>query len=193
MTDDEAADANRPRFGTNEGVFPKSEAMRLMSPASHVAFLLAQEEASLCGASTVEPAHVFIALAKLCDLDLGADFRRRGFGVPAGPAQDEAARVRDAFRGAGLDPMTFRRELRAVMAYSEDYSPTLSIDQSCPQLLAAAERRRKESRASKIQLVHLLGALTEQTFAPWLGLLKELEVDRAELARRAGAFGEARR
>lgn len=188
MTQGDALNGSRPRFGTNESVFPKSEAMRLMSPASHVAFLLAQEEASLCGATTVQPVHVFIALAKLCDLDLGADFRRRGFGVPAGPAQDEASLLRGAFRGAGLDPMTFRRALRAVMAYSEDFSPTLSLDQSCPQLLAAAERRRKDSGTAKIQLIHLLAGLAEQTFAPWLGVLKDLDVDREELARRAGAL-----
>lgn len=194
MTAEEAANARRPRFGTNESVFPKSQAMRLMSPASHVAFLLAQEEAGRCGASEVQPAHVFIALAKLCDLDLGADFRRRGFGVPAGPAQDEVALVREALRAVKLDPMALRRELRAVVAYSEDFSPTLSVDQSCPQLLAAADRRRKEAGAEKIQPIHLLAGLAEQTFAPWMSLLKELDVEREELSRRANALcrGEGR-
>lgn len=185
MTADEA---KRPRFGTNESVFPKSQAMKLMSPASHVAFLLAQEEAMSCGAGTVQPAHVFIALAKLCDLDLGADFKRRGFGVPIGPAQDEVAVVREALKAVKLDPMAFRRELRAVVAYSEDFSPTLSIDQSCPQLLAAADRRRQEAGAAKIQPIHLLAGLAEQTFAPWMALLKELDVDRETLLKHADAF-----
>ena len=183
-----SGNTKRPRFGTDEAVFPKSEALRLMSTASHVAFQIAEEEARKSGSSSVQPAHVFIALCKLCDLDLDRDLAQRGIQGPFAEAKAEAQQVSAAFKSARLEPLSFRRRLRAIVGYAEDFSPVLSVEQSCPGLLALADQRRRKARSEKIRLIDLLFALARQDWAPWLSLLTEMDVPKETLREQADLF-----
>jgi hypothetical protein len=167
----DAGSTRRPRFGTDETVFPKAEALRLMSTASHVAFQIAEEEARRSGSGVVQPAHVFIALCQLCDLDLGRAFAQRGIKGSWEEARSEVQEVSAAFKSARLEPLAFRRRLRAVVGFCEDFSGRLPADQGCPEILALADQRRRQARAAKIRLIDLLFALVREDWAPWLSLL----------------------
>jgi class 3 adenylate cyclase len=182
---DGAGSGKRPRFGTDEAVFPKSEALRLMSTASHMAFQIAEEEARQCGSATVQPAHVFIALCKLCDLNLDEDLARRGIKGSSEEVKSEARQVSAAFKAARLEPLVFRRRLRAIVGFAEDFSAVVSVDQSCPEILALANQRRQKARCVKIRLIDILFALAQQDWAPWLNLLTEMDVKKEDLREQA--------
>src|SRR5205814_4967531 len=95
------------------------EAMTRYAGSVALALGIARIEARAGGAPEIEPGHLLLGLSKLCRTDLGdlldggalaADERRA--------VEADAARLRECFARAGVDPVGLRRRLRAALAAS---------------------------------------------------------------------------
>jgi hypothetical protein len=104
---------------------------------------LAAQEATSAGFPEITPAHLLMALSKICEAP-----------PPSGAIIDE---VRREFQQLGIEPRTFRRRLRAIVG-SRGAHPSDGImhrSDSCRAIFSLAERVANREQTS-LEPVHLL-------------------------------------
>ncbi len=139
----------------------------MYSEATGLAWEIARGEAGLCNAYEIEPAHLLMGIAKLCEGDAN------------GCDADEIARVRAFFADARLDGTSFRRRLRHVVTQPGDRLPLPGHRSATTKLVfGRAEKLATPDEAARpvLQLRHLLQALFESDNPPWAFLLAEMGV-----------------
>jgi ATP-dependent Clp protease ATP-binding subunit ClpC len=167
------------------------------SDALTVTWQVAAHESGVSGHATIKPGHFFLALGKVCDLPLGELFKgadRGGFDKRLAVIEAHVKEVREVFHGCGLDPVRFRRRVRAELG-SEGAHPSDGVMHRGPQsrlLFARAEELASIANCAVVRPIHLLWALCEIERAPWIKVLQEMNLDRLSLLRAAEAAGRNR-
>lgn len=150
------------------------------SPSLIFAWEIAAVEAKASNATEIEPSHLLIGLCKLCDSDL-----ERFFTTP--PIEKQGQRpefeadileLKQKFQRANIDPTTFRRRLRSVVANpgpAADTAREMSRSQESRQVFRRAEDiARKQGNFPRPH--HLLQALWELPAPPWGNILDGMDV-----------------
>ncbi|MCP2727297.1 hypothetical protein [Limnofasciculus baicalensis] len=88
------------------------------SPSLIFTWEIAAVEAKASNANEIEPSHLLIGLCKLCDLDLERFFTGPPMEKQGQRPEFEAdiLELKQKFQQADIDPTTFRRRLRSVVA-----------------------------------------------------------------------------
>lgn len=146
-------------------------------------WMVADGEARAAGASVLEPAHLLIALCKLCDLPLEeilqGNLPEAGRVLPE--LEAEVDELRNAFEAGRVDQTHFRRRLRSLIAaYPHPINEGEHIHRSknARRAFARAETSALE-RNDRVRPIHLLAALLETDDPPWRRLFSEMDVSEA--------------
>ncbi|MSR64894.1 MAG: ATP-dependent Clp protease ATP-binding subunit [Verrucomicrobiae bacterium] len=149
------------------------------SPSLILVRSLAEAEAKAGRHDAIEPAHLFLGLCKLCDLQLNqmllGKLPNADQVLPA--IEIEMAELRLAFSNAGLKPTEFRRRLRAALGRgsAENKDERLHRSPECRQVFERAEEIVMAGDGT-VRAIHLLASLKEVENPPWAGLFAEMNV-----------------
>jgi ATP-dependent Clp protease ATP-binding subunit ClpC len=150
-----------------------------------VAWLLAAIEAQEANASEIEPAHLLLGLAKLCDHDLDdLDGAIRVLGIRPDLDSQRVSRIvadagpiRSAFQRAGVDPAEFRWRLRDAVAEPDGLPAANPLDMhrtaQAKAVFTRADQLANTAGEPAPRPVHLLHALLAQPQPPWKEILAE--------------------
>jgi ATP-dependent Clp protease ATP-binding subunit ClpC len=137
------------------------------SPSLIFAWEIAAVEAKASNANEIEPSHLLIGLCKLCDSDLE---RRPEF-------EADILELKQKFQRFNIDPTTFRRRLRSVVANpgpAADTGRGMSRSQESRQVFQRAEEiAGKQGNLPRPH--HLLQALWELPAPSWGNILDEMD------------------
>lgn len=143
-----------------------------------LAWTLAAQEAFAAGSRKIEPAHVLLAVCRVCTLqreELDETWPEDAATVRRVLRErDEAARV---IGSAGLEPVAFREQLHALVDKPGPRPPSLVVihrDSTSRDLFRQAEQIAAAHHRQEPALVDLLDALGGLAGAPWHALLAEL-------------------
>lgn len=138
------------------------------SPSLIFAWEIAGVEAKASNATEIEPSHLLIGLCKLCDSDLE---RRPEF-------EADILELKQKFQRVNIDPTTFRRRLRSIVANPGPYVDSgqgISRSQESRQVFRRAEEIAwKQGNLPRPH--HLLQALWELPAPPWGNILDGMDV-----------------
>ena len=150
------------------------------SPSLIFTWEIAAVEAKASNATEIEPSHLLIGLCKLCDSDL-----ERFFTTP--PIEKQGQRpefeadileLKQKFQRVNIDPTTFRRRLRSIVANPGPYVDSgqgISRSQQSRQVFRRAEEIAwKQGNLPRPH--HLLQALWELPAPPWVKILNEMDI-----------------
>ncbi|MEG4962653.1 MULTISPECIES: AAA family ATPase [unclassified Microcoleus] len=150
------------------------------SPSLIFTWEIAAVEAKASNATEIEASHLLIGLCKLCDLDL-----ERFFTTPSVEKQGQRPEfeadileLKQKFQQADMNPTTFRRRLRSVVAnlgLNVDTGRGMSRSQESRQVFRRAEEIAwKQGNLPRPH--HLLQALLELPAPPWANILDGMDI-----------------
>lgn len=150
------------------------------SPSLLFTWEIAAVEGKASNATEIEPSHLLIGLCKLCDSDLERFFKTPPIEKQGQRPEIEAdiIELKEKFQRVNIDPTTFRRRLRSIVAKPGPYVDNgqgISRSQESRQVFRRAEEiARKQGNLPRPH--HLLQALLELPAPPWANILDEMDI-----------------
>lgn len=154
--------------------------------ATFLAKSMAGAEAQHAKFTAVMPAHLLIALCKICDMPIEKVALKAGAaGRQLLPEMErDIEELRSLFRKAKLDTTAFRRQLRGALGQGGAWqgvgepanSPEIQV------IFVRSEELARVAMGGVVRPVHLLCALTEIRNPPWSSILKTQGVESSVLA-----------
>lgn len=150
------------------------------SPATILTWELAAAEAKTGNSTQIEPAHLIMALCKLCDTSL----EKLLAGTSLKPQEQDEVRadvefLEQKFQQADFNLTQFRRRLRATINQPAPDTPLpLQMHRSAAskQVFHQAETLA-EAEGEDVRLIHLLQALLTMPAPPWTAILSDMGFD----------------
>jgi len=147
-----------------------------------VIWQLAAQEAGDAQFAVIEPGHLLVAIARGTDLrHEDAMPREEAWRIPA--IEKDLVDVRKFFSSAHLDPVAFRRALRAQIGQGTGAPHDGVIHRSVETktLFSRSEAVAKMSHAKEVCIIHLLYALLELEHGSWMDIFDQQHLKRQRL------------
>ncbi|MBD1938592.1 hypothetical protein [Microcoleus sp. FACHB-68] len=150
------------------------------SPAVILTWEMAAAEATIGNATHIEPAHLAMALCKLCDTGL----ENLLAGTLLKPQEQDEVRadvefLKQKFQQAEFNLTRFRQRLRAQITKPAPDTPLpqqMHRSAASKQVFHQAETLA-EAEGEDVRLIHLLEALLTMPAPPWTGILSDMGFD----------------
>lgn len=163
--------------------------MRNLSPASHIAFMLAGAEAQALRSKYIDVEHLFLGLCKVEDI-----LYIEGWIIPGidesewESALEEVRGFNELLRSRGIDPKKTRRHLRRILNESQGERGEFTGHRTerCREVFAIAERYCREEGETRIFLRHLFLSCLSQSSDILERLFSELFINREDLVNALG-------
>ena len=161
-----------------------------------LAWQAAAHEATVLGSPEIEPHHFFIGLCKLPDLPLRRLFADNldEHNARTSELRRQIDELAETFRKAALDPIRFRRGLRAVCVAGDSRPQAEDVihrSQTTRRAFSRAEGISERDGATRVTPIHLVRALSEMDSAIWTPLFEQMGVQRESLTGSASQNGLA--
>lgn len=164
-----------------------------VSSSVRQAWKIAAKEAGAGNSPEIEPAHLLMGLCKLCEFV--DEFLPSPQAVADSRLENEAQDLQKRFSKAGLNPQSFRRRLRAMMAAPADSSVpqkrSLHRSAAAHGVFNRADELAEAKRQEEVRAENLLQAILELSNPPWTRLFLDYGISDPLLLIHGGSNGDS--